>query len=184
MRNTTVTKVDSAFSPTGLMGQRYLASGVRTAMRLWKDEAPGMPHSHSRRDYEVVGYVLKGRAMLEIEGQTVQLEAGDSYVVPCGALHGYTILETFSAVEATSPPAQVHSRDEHNLPSGEYLATRVTEEGHVVVTTVMDGEEHGDADADPNGALEEGDYLMVTVSGGDSLTTRFSSEGDVDLGWT
>ena len=176
MRNTTVTKVDSTFSPTGLMGQRYLASGVRTAMRLWKDEAPGAPQSHSRRDYEVVGYVLKGRAELEIEGQKVQLERGDSYVVPCGALHKYTILETFSTVEATSPPAQVHARDEHNLPSGEYLATRVTDEGDFVVSKA------GDAPADDETPLEEGDYLTVTVSGGDSAMVPFTAEGDVDLG--
>jgi hypothetical protein len=33
-------------------------------------------------------------------------------VVPKGARHSYRILETFTAVEATSPPAEVHSRDE------------------------------------------------------------------------
>ena len=65
-----------------------------------------------RREYETVGYVLKGRAELTLEGQTVRLEAGDSYVVPHGAEHSYRILETFSAVEATSPPAEVHGRDE------------------------------------------------------------------------
>jgi hypothetical protein len=33
-------------------------------------------------------------------------------VVPKGASHSYTVLEPFTAVEATSPPAQVHGRDE------------------------------------------------------------------------
>jgi hypothetical protein len=37
---------------------------------------------------------------------------GDSWVVPKGALHRYTILEPFTAVEATYPPAHVHGRDE------------------------------------------------------------------------
>jgi quercetin dioxygenase-like cupin family protein len=115
-RDTTVTKVDSRFSPVGRMGQRYLASGVKLAMRLWQDEAPGDPKPHTRRDYEVAGYVLAGRAELEIEGQTVQLGPGDSYVVPRGALHRYTIRETFSAVEATSPPAHAHARDEASSP--------------------------------------------------------------------
>jgi uncharacterized cupin superfamily protein len=42
----------------------------------------------------------------------VLLEKGDSWVVPKGAQHTYKILETFTAVEATSPPAEVHGRDE------------------------------------------------------------------------
>ena len=64
------------------------------------------------RDYETVGYVLAGRAELHLEGQTLLLEAGDSWVVPAGAEHTYRVLEAFTAVEATSPPAQVHARDE------------------------------------------------------------------------
>ena len=42
----------------------------------------------------------------------VLLEPGNSWVVPKGSSHTYKILESFTAVEATSPPAQVHSRDE------------------------------------------------------------------------
>lgn len=94
------------------MGQFYLATGVKLGMRLWRDEPAGEADSAVRRDYEVVGYVLSGRAELEIEDQKVLLNPGDSYVVPRGALHRYRVLETFSAVEATSPPAQAHGRDE------------------------------------------------------------------------
>jgi quercetin dioxygenase-like cupin family protein len=111
MGDTSVTKVDGEKSPVGRMGQRYLATGVRLSMRIWLDEEPGEKQP-VRRDYETVGYVLKGHAELTLEGQTVRLEAGDSYVVPQGAEHSYRILETFSAVEATSPPAEVHGRDE------------------------------------------------------------------------
>jgi quercetin dioxygenase-like cupin family protein len=111
MADTSVTKVDGERSPVGRMGQRYLAAGVRLSMRLWLDEEPGEKEP-VRREYETVGYVLKGRAELTLEGQTVRLEAGDSYVVQHGAEHSYRILETFSAVEATSPPAEVHGRDE------------------------------------------------------------------------
>jgi hypothetical protein len=32
--------------------------------------------------------------------------------VPRGASHAYKIIEAFTAVEATHPPAQVHGRDE------------------------------------------------------------------------
>ncbi len=113
MPDTTVTKVDSNFSPKGGMGQRYLASGVKVALRLWNEEEPqGMPSQYTAREYEVVGYVIKGRAKLEIEDQSVTLNAGDSWVVPAHARHRYEILETFSALEATAPPAQVHGRDD------------------------------------------------------------------------
>jgi quercetin dioxygenase-like cupin family protein len=112
MADTTVTKVDSSHSPRGEMGQRYLASGKRTGLRLWVSEAPGAPKPTSRREYETVGYVLGGAAELHLEGQVVRLAPGDSWVVPEGAEHTYRILEEFTAIEATSPPAHVHGRDQ------------------------------------------------------------------------
>lgn len=112
MANTTVTKVSSAHSPTGTMGQKYLASGTSVAMRLWDTVAPDVDKDVRRRDYETVGYVIHGRAELEIEGQTVILEPGDSWVVPKGSAHQYRVLETFTAIEATAPPAHAHGRDE------------------------------------------------------------------------
>src|SRR5262245_50854690 len=112
MSDTTVTKVDSAHSPHGKMGQKYLASSVHVGMRLWEQEPPAGWKPETRREYETVGYVIAGRAELFIEGQQVILEAGDSWVVPKGATHSYRILEPFTAVEATYPPAHTHGRDE------------------------------------------------------------------------
>jgi len=109
---TTVTKIDSRHSPRGAMGQKYLASGKRIAMRLWEDEQPTEPKEPTAREYETVGYVVSGRAELHIEGQMVLLEPGNSWVVPEGARHSYRILEAFTAVEVTSPPASAHGRDE------------------------------------------------------------------------
>ncbi len=106
-----VTKVNAAFSPTGAMGQKYLASGVTIGMRLW-DEVPAEAKPAAARDYETVGYVISGRAELHLEGQMVLLEPGDSWTVPEGASHTYAILDRFVAVEATHPPAQAHGRDE------------------------------------------------------------------------
>jgi mannose-6-phosphate isomerase-like protein (cupin superfamily) len=117
-RDTTVVKIDSARSPRGSEGEKYLASGVRVSMRLWEDEPVGETRS-SERDYETVGYVISGCAELHVEGQIVRLERGDSYTVPRGARHHYRILEPFTAVEATAPPAQVHGRDERGEPAGQ-----------------------------------------------------------------
>jgi quercetin dioxygenase-like cupin family protein len=113
-RDTTVTKVDSTHSPRGKLGQKYLASGIHVAMRLWENEKPGDQKEKEpvTRAYETVGYVIKGKAELHLEGQTVILEEGDSWVVPKGASHHYKILDTFTAVEATSPPAHAHGRDD------------------------------------------------------------------------
>ncbi|MFP2896680.1 cupin domain-containing protein [Corallococcus sp. 4LFB] len=118
MGDTSVKKVESRHSPKGEMGQKYLASGVRVAMRLWEDEPPAEAKPASTRDYETVGFVLKGRAELHLEGQVLVLNPGDSWLVPRGASHTYKILETFSAVEATSPIATAHGRDEHEAPKG------------------------------------------------------------------
>lgn len=84
-------------------GGLLLATGKDLGMRMWRDEQPGEPKPVARRDYETVGYVVSGRAELQIEGKSVTLEAGDSWLVPKGAEHTYKILETFTAVEATAP---------------------------------------------------------------------------------
>jgi len=112
MADTSVKKVSSQYSPHGVQGQKYLVSGVRVSLRLWEDELPNELKPPTVRDYETVGYVIKGRAELHLEGQLIKLEPGDSWLVPKGALHTYKILEPFTAIEATSPPAQVHGRDE------------------------------------------------------------------------
>lgn len=112
MTDKSVKKVNSGSSPKGEMGQKYLATGKLISMRLWEDEEPGEPKPEEKRDYETVGYVVKGKAELHLEGQKVLLEPGDSWLVPKGTSHTYDIQETFTAVEATSPPAEVHARDE------------------------------------------------------------------------
>ncbi len=107
-----VEKVNVERALRGQMGQRYLASGESVSMRLWEDEQPGEPKPEAARDYETVGYVISGRAELRLEGETIPLATGDSWTVPKGARHTYEILEPFTAVEATSPPAEKHGRDE------------------------------------------------------------------------
>lgn len=109
MADTTVLKVDSRHSPKGKDGQTYLALGKSVSMRLW-DEGPNDHKEPTSRPYETVGFVLEGRAELKIEGQTVLLNQGDSWVVPKDAKHSYKVLEHFKAVEATAPPAEVHGR--------------------------------------------------------------------------
>ena len=111
MPDTTIKKVEAGTSPRGEMGQRYLVAGKRVSMRLWVQEPGHQLKAPTTREYETVGYVISGSARLDLEGQTLNLKAGDSWLVPAGATHQYTIIELFTAVEATSPPAEVHGRD-------------------------------------------------------------------------
>jgi quercetin dioxygenase-like cupin family protein len=91
----------------GSMGQKLLISGNAIAMRLW-DEQPGdgEQKSAAARNYEVVGYVLSGKAELTLEGKTIALEPGTSWTVPEGVEHSYKIIEPFRAIEATHPSAR------------------------------------------------------------------------------
>ncbi len=112
MADTTVKKVNRAHGQTGTMGQYYLVSGSSLSMRMWECAPGPFDPQPVRRDYETVGYVIQGVAELEIEGQTVLLEAGDSWLVPRDAVHRYRVIEPLLAVEATSPPAELQGRDE------------------------------------------------------------------------
>ncbi len=80
-------------------------------MRLWENEPPGETKPETCRDYETVGFVLGGGARLHMERQTVELRPSDCGMVPQGAAHHYEVVEPFAAVEATSPPARVHARE-------------------------------------------------------------------------
>lgn len=100
------TKISSKTAGQGPHGEVALAHGQSVAMRMWRDEAPSSNKPMASRPYETVGYVIAGRAELTINGEKVLLEPGDSWLVPEGSEHTYTILETFTAVEATAPPAR------------------------------------------------------------------------------
>ena len=108
MTDTTVKKVQSDRSPVGEMGQKFLVAGKSLSMRLWEKQPEGKPDEPYCHEYETVGYAIEGRATLWLEGQEIALEPGDCWLVPPGARHVYEIREPFVAVEATSPPAEVH----------------------------------------------------------------------------
>lgn len=99
--------IDKEEAPELREDEKILASGKDVGMRLWEGEEPGKDKSPSSHDYETVGYVLKGKAELHLEKEVIELSPGDSYLVPSGEEHTYKILETFTAVEATSPPAHL-----------------------------------------------------------------------------
>src|ERR1700745_2333422 len=98
MPDSTIKKVEAASSPRGEMGQKYLVGANGVSRRLWFLEPDSKVEAATSREYETVGYVISGRAKLDLEGQTLNLKAGDSWVVPGGAMHQYTIIEPFTAI--------------------------------------------------------------------------------------
>ena len=111
MSDNSVKKIDSSASPTGDMGQTYLVSGTRAAMRRW-EIASGEGGEMHTRPYETLGYVVSGRVEIHIGDDTITCGEGDSYLVPEGSEHKYTVLEDLVAIEATAPPARVDDRDD------------------------------------------------------------------------
>lgn len=96
---------------TGEMGQQYLACGKAVALRLWNEPA-GEQCESCCRDYEIVGYLTKGKLDVTLNGETAHLGEGDSWLIPAGADHQYKIIEDIVAIEATSPPARLGGKDE------------------------------------------------------------------------
>ncbi|HRI37023.1 MAG TPA: hypothetical protein PLO50_00545 [Nitrospira sp.] len=94
------------------MGQKCLASGLVVSMRLWENVAPRIQEETRSREYETVGYAIKERAELDIEGQRILLNEGDSWVALKGSCHSFIILESVTAVETTTLTAQDYDRDE------------------------------------------------------------------------
>ena len=101
----TLVIVSSHDTGSGTDGEVQLAAGANMSMRLWRNEEPHDKPPH-RSPYETLGYVVAGRAELTIEGQTAALSPGVSHLVPANAEHTYRIIETFTAVECTSPAQQ------------------------------------------------------------------------------
>lgn len=53
--------------------------------------------------HEQTGYLLSGRIMLSIRGETFEAGAGDSWCIPGNVEHGADILEDSVAIEVFSP---------------------------------------------------------------------------------
>lgn len=102
----------------GEMGQTYLASGERVGLRMWDEEPTEERKSASQREYETVGYVLEGRALLTVGNESYELQKGDSWVVPANIEHCYQIVEHFKAIEATSPPGRSSGLDQSEQDRG------------------------------------------------------------------
>ncbi len=91
-------KTSETQAQIGEHGERFLIEGENAFMRLWHEK--NVPDKEFvSREYETLGYVISGSAVLTVGDEEVELGIGDSWRVPAGAKHRYTIKETLKAVE-------------------------------------------------------------------------------------
>lgn len=88
-----------------------LGGGVKRSIQAYNDDlmavevsfetgAVGADHTHPHTQ---CSYVLSGRFSYHIEGEAVELAAGDSIVVPSGLMHGTTCLEAGTLLDIFTP---------------------------------------------------------------------------------
>lgn len=88
-----------------------LGGGVKRSIQAYNDDlmavevifetgAVGADHTHPHTQ---CSYVLSGRFSYHIEGEAVELKAGDSIVVPSGLVHGTTCLEAGTLLDIFTP---------------------------------------------------------------------------------
>ena len=69
----------------------------------FRQGAVGALHSHP---HEQIGYIVKGRFELEIDGRKDTIAAGDSYYVAPGVPHGVVALEDAVILDVFNPQRQ------------------------------------------------------------------------------
>ncbi len=74
----------------------------------FKKGAVGSVHSHP---HEQIGYIVKGRFELEMEGKKEEIQAGDSYYVPANVPHGVVALEDGVIFDVFTPQREDFLQD-------------------------------------------------------------------------
>jgi quercetin dioxygenase-like cupin family protein len=64
-------------------------------------EIPSHAHHHDQ-----AGYVVLGKIRIAVDGKSLELGAGDSYIAPSGALHSAIALQESVVVDTFSPPRE------------------------------------------------------------------------------
>ncbi len=93
---------------------RDLGGGTTRRILAWNDQlmtvevgfeagAVGAPHSHP---HVQCSYVLSGKFSYTVDGESVELNPGDSIVVPGGLIHGTTCLEAGVLLDVFTPARQ------------------------------------------------------------------------------
>lgn len=81
---------------------KTLVHGEKTLMTEFVLQKGSLLPRHSH-PHEQTGYLVKGRILLSIGPETIEVTPGDSWCIPGNAEHGAEILENSVAIEVFSP---------------------------------------------------------------------------------
>jgi quercetin dioxygenase-like cupin family protein len=76
------------------------APGMMACEISFEKGAQGSAHAHP---HEQIGYVVRGRFLLTLDGETVEVVAGDTYYVRPNAVHGVVALEPGVLLDVFTP---------------------------------------------------------------------------------
>ena len=82
--------------------RRTLNHGDRTSIHEITIKKDGIVPLHTH-PHEQIGYLVSGRLLFEMDGESKELRPGDSWIVPSEVEHGVTGLEDCVAVDIFSP---------------------------------------------------------------------------------
>ena len=83
--------------------RRTLCSAERMTLAEFTLEKDAVVPLHTH-EHEQAGYVVRGRVLFEIGGETRELHAGDGYLAGSNVPHAVTALEPSVAIDIFSPP--------------------------------------------------------------------------------
>ncbi|HIH73824.1 MAG TPA: cupin domain-containing protein [Methanosarcina sp.] len=84
------------------IGMKAVVYGEKTLMTefLLKCGSVLPPHEHI---HEQTGYLVSGKILLTFEGETYEVNPGDSWNIPGGVIHSAEALEDSVAIEVFTP---------------------------------------------------------------------------------
>jgi quercetin dioxygenase-like cupin family protein len=86
----------------GVVRRTLCSADLMTICEFTLDKDAVVPlHTH---EHEQAGYVVRGRVIFEIGGETRELRAGDGYLAGSNVPHAVTALEPSVAIDIFSPP--------------------------------------------------------------------------------
>ena len=104
-------KMKGIFKPHDETKLLDLGGGTTRRILAWNDQlmtvevgfetgAVGAPHTHP---HVQCSYVLSGKFRYTVEGESVEMNPGDSIVVPGGLIHGTECLEAGTLLDVFTP---------------------------------------------------------------------------------
>ena len=82
--------------------RQSLSYGDKTHMVKFRLKMGAVIPTHDH-PHEQTGYLLEGKMLMMIEGEECPLEAGDSWSLKGGVVHGVSVLEDCLVLEVFSP---------------------------------------------------------------------------------